>query len=57
VEEGEITLCYTVPLIIVSTSPTAPDHKKIKQKQKQTIPRADQQKNPGGLSSCGVLPR
>jgi hypothetical protein len=42
VEEGEITLCYIVPLIIISTSPDRPRPQKTeKQKQKQTVPRAD----------------
>jgi hypothetical protein len=42
VEEGEITLCYIVPLIIISTSPNRPRPQKTKkQKQKQTFPRAD----------------
>jgi hypothetical protein len=52
VEEGEITLCYIVPLIIISTSPTAPGHKKIK--QKQTVARADKQKIPVG---CRIFRR
>jgi hypothetical protein len=47
VEEGEITLCYIVPLIIISTSP---GHKK----QKQTVPPADLKKIPVG---CQIFRR
>jgi hypothetical protein len=55
VEEGEITLCYIVPLIIISTSPDRPRPQKTKkQKQKQTVPRADKKKIPVG---CQIFRR
>jgi hypothetical protein len=56
VEEGEITLCYIVPLIIISTSPDRPRSQKTKKakKKKQTVPRADKNKFPVG---CQIFRR